>query len=415
VEEKLPNRWTMVVAALVMQICLGILYAYSVVRGPLTKELGYTVKQTGYPLMASFFFFAVGMIIAGRWQDKAGPRTVGLFGGVLLAIGAAVAGMLYTNLAGLIIGYGVLGGLGVGFAYVTPIATCIKWFPDKRGTITGLAVFGFGAGTLVFGPLLSKLITAYGIATTFYIVAAIMLVFVCGSALMFQVPPAGYKPAGWNPPAPAAGAQVVKTNYLPNEIIQTGSFWNLWFIYFIGAAAGLMIIGQAVPIGVEVAKLTKTVAAGGLGIMSLLNGLGRLFWGSVSDKLGRKNTIIACFVLYILAFVFVLPNSNTFMLWLVGVCAVGFAYGGYLALMPSLTADYFGTKSLGANYGYLFTAWGIAGVGGPFMIDFIKTTTGAFTNAMYITAGACVVGIILAFIAKPPKAESAALQEAGMK
>jgi OFA family oxalate/formate antiporter-like MFS transporter len=415
VEEKLPNRWTMVVAALVMQICLGILYAYSVVRGPLTKELGYTVKQTGYPLMASFFFFAVGMIIAGRWQDKAGPRTVGLFGGVLLAIGAAVAGMMYKDLAGLIIGYGVLGGLGVGFAYVTPIATCIKWFPDKRGTITGLAVFGFGAGTLVFGPLLTKLIISYGIATTFYIVAVIMLVFVCGAAAMFKVPPAGYKPPGWNPPAPAPGAQVVKTNYLPNEIIQTGSFWTLWFVYFIGAAAGLMIIGQAVPIGVEVAKLSKTVAAAGLGIMSLLNGLGRLFWGSVSDKLGRTRTVIACFVLYILAFVFVLPNSNTYMLWLVGVCAVGFAYGGYLALMPSLTADYFGTKSLGANYGYLFTAWGLAGVGGPFMIDWIKTATGAFTNAMYITAGACVVGIILAAIAGPPKPESASLQEAGMK
>jgi OFA family oxalate/formate antiporter-like MFS transporter len=402
-EEKVTNRWIMVGAALVMQICLGILYAYSVVRGPLMKEVGYTVKQAGYPLMASFFFFAVGMIIAGRWQDKAGPRTVGIFGGVLLAIGAAVAGAMYTSLPGLIFGYGVLGGLGVGFAYVTPIATCIKWFPDKRGTITGLAVFGFGAGTLVFGPLLSKLIASSGIATTFYTVAAIMLVFVCGAAAIFKVPPAGYKPAGWNPPAPAAGAQVVKTNYLPGEIASTSSFWVLWLIYFIGAAAGLMIIGQAVPIGIEVAKLDRAVAAGGLGVMALLNGLGRLFWGSVSDKLGRTRTIIACFVMYILAFVFVLPNSNTFMLWLVGICAVGFAYGGYLALMPSLTADYFGTKSLGANYGILFTAWGIAGVGGPFMIDFIKTATGAFTNAMYITAGACVVGIILALIAKPPK------------
>jgi OFA family oxalate/formate antiporter-like MFS transporter len=345
-DEKLPNRWTMVVAALVMQICLGVLYAYSVVRGPLTKELGYTVKQTGYPLMASFFFFAVGMIIAGRWQDKAGPRKVGIVGGVLLAIGAAVAGAMYKDLTWLIIGYGVLGGLGVGFAYVTPIATCIKWFPDKRGTITGLAVFGFGAGTLVFGPLLSGLIKSSGIATTFYTVSAIMLVFVCGAAAMFKVPPAGYKPAGWNPPAPAPGAQIVKTNYLPNEIIQTGSFWTLWFIYFIGAAAGLMIIGQAVPIGVQVAKLTPAVAAGGLGIMALLNGLGRLFWGSVSDKLGRTKTIIACFVMYILAFVFVLPNSDTFILWLVGVCAVGFAYGGYLALMPSLTADYFGTTAI---------------------------------------------------------------------
>jgi len=406
-EEKVTNRWIMVIAALVMQICLGVLYAYSVFRGPMTKELGYTVKQTGYPLMASFFFFAVGMIVAGRWQDKAGPRTVGLFGGVLLAIGCAVAGAMYKDLTMLVVGYGVIGGLGVGFAYVTPIATCIKWFPDKRGTITGLAVFGFGAGTLVFGPLLSKLIASSGIAATFYTVAVIMLVFVCGAAAIFKVPPAGYKPAGWNPPAPAPGAQVIKTNYTPNEIIKTGSFWVLWFTYFIGAAAGLMMIGQAVPIGVEVAKLDKAVAATGLGTMALLNGLGRLFWGSVSDKLGRTKTVIACFIVYILAFVFLLPNSNTFMLWLVGICAVGFAYGGYLALMPSLTADYFGTKSLGANYGYLFTAWGVAGVGGPFMIDYIKTATGAFTNAMYITAGACVVGIILAAIAKPPKPEAA--------
>ena len=406
-EEKVTNRWIMVIAALVMQICLGVLYAYSVFRGPLTKELGYTVKETGYPLMASFFFFAVGMIVAGRWQDKAGPRTVGLFGGVLLAIGCAVAGAMYKDLTMLVVGYGVIGGLGVGFAYVTPIATCIKWFPDKRGTITGLAVFGFGAGTLVFGPLLSKLIASSGIAATFYTVAVIMLVFVCGAAAIFKVPPAGYKPAGWNPPAPAPGAQVIKTNYTPNEIIKTGSFWVLWLTYFIGAAAGLMMIGQAVPIGVEVAKLDKAVAATGLGTMALLNGLGRLFWGSVSDKLGRTKTVIACFIVYILAFVFLLPNSNTFMLWLVGICAVGFAYGGYLALMPSLTADYFGTKSLGANYGYLFTAWGVAGVGGPFMIDYIKTATGAFTNAMYITAGACVVGIILAAIAKPPKPEAA--------
>jgi len=406
-EEKVTNRWIMVIAALVMQVCLGILYAYSVVRGPLMKEVGYTVKEAGYPYMASLFFFAVGMIIAGRWQDKAGPRTVGIAGGVLLAIGAAVAGVMYKSLGGLIFGYGILGGLGVGFAYVTPIATCIKWFPDKRGTITGLAVFGFGAGTLVFGPLLSKMIASSGIATTFYTVAAIMLIFVCGAAAIFKVPPAGYKPAGWNPPAPAPGAQVIKTNYTPEEIIKTGSFWVLWLTYFIGAAAGLMIIGQAVPIGVEVAKLEKGVAAGGLGVMALLNGLGRLAWGSVSDKLGRTKTVIACFVVYILAFVFVLPNSNTFMLWLVGICAVGFAYGGYLALMPSLTADYFGTKSLGANYGYLFTAWGVAGVGGPFMIDFIKTQTGAFTNAMYITAGACVVGILLAAIAKPPKPEAA--------
>src|SRR5512143_3163745 len=181
-EERVTNRWIMVIAALVMQLCLGILYAYSVVRGPLMKEVGYTVKEAGYPYMASLFFFAVGMIVAGRWQDKAGPKKVAIFGGILLAVGACLAGVLYKTVGGLVFAYGVLGGLGVGFAYVTPIATCIKWFPDMRGTITGLAVFGFGAGTLVFGPLISKVVLSSGIQTAFFTVGVIMLVGVCGAA-----------------------------------------------------------------------------------------------------------------------------------------------------------------------------------------------------------------------------------------
>ncbi len=168
-----------------------------------------------------------------------------------------------------------------------------------------------------------------------------------------------------------------------------------------------MIIGQAVPIGVEVAKLTPATAAAGLGTMALLNGLGRLVHGSISDKLGRKNTIILCFAEYLVAFLILLPNSDTFTKWLVGICIVGFSYGGYLAIMPSITADYFGTKSLGHNYGYLFTAWGVAGVGGPFMIDAIKSATGAVTMAMYYISAACVAGIVLVFLSKKPEFKGA--------
>jgi OFA family oxalate/formate antiporter-like MFS transporter len=405
-DEKLTNRWLMVVAALVMQLCLGVLYSYSVFRGPLMKEVGFTVKEAGYPYMASLFFFAVGMIFAGRWQDKAGPKKVAIFGGLLLGAGALLAGVLYKTVGGLVFSYGVLGGLGVGFAYVTPIATCIKWFPDMRGTITGLAVFGFGAGTLVFGPLISKIVISSGIANAFYVVGVIMLVGVCGAGALFKVPPAGYKPAGWNPPAAAAGT-VTKLDWTPNEMIGNAQFYVLWIIYFFGAAAGLMIIGQAVPIGVEVAKLDPKIAAAGLGTMALLNGLGRLIHGSISDKIGRKNTVILMFVEYLVAFLVLLPNSDTFTKWLVGICIVGFSYGGYLALMPSITADYFGTKSLGHNYGYLFTAWGIAGVGGPYMIDAIKSATGAVTNAMYYISVACVVGIVLVFISKKPEFKGA--------
>src|SRR5512134_4155287 len=178
-EEKLTNRWLMVAAALVMQLCLGILYAYSVVRGPLMKEVGYTVKQAGYPFMASLFFFAVGMIFAGRWQDKAGPRKVAIFGGLLLGAGAILAGAVGTTIGGMVFAYGILGGLGVGFAYVTPIATCIKWFPDMRGTITGLAVFGFGAGTLIFGPLINKLVVQMGLQNTFFVLGVIFIIAVC--------------------------------------------------------------------------------------------------------------------------------------------------------------------------------------------------------------------------------------------
>ncbi|MCL5966666.1 MAG: OFA family MFS transporter [Deltaproteobacteria bacterium] len=400
-EEKITNRWIMVFAALVMQLCLGVLYSWAVFRGPLTKELGYTVKETGYPFMASVFFFAVGMIFAGRWQDKAGPKKVAIFGGLLLAAGAILSGVLYTTVGGLVFAYGILGGLGVGFAYVTPIATCIKWFPDMRGTITGLAVFGFGAGTLIFAPLISKLISSQGIASTFYIVGVILGVCVCGSGALFKVPPAGYKPAGWVPPTPAAGV-AAKADWSPNEMMGNAQFYVLWLIYFLGAAAGLMIIGQSVPIGVQVAKLTPAVAAGGLGIMSLFNGLGRLAHGSISDKLGRQKTVMLMFAEYILAFVLILPTADSFVKFVVGISIVGFSYGGYLALMPSLTADYFGTKSLGTNYGYLFTAWGIAGLGGPYMIDSIRTATGQFTNAMYAITVACVVGIALCFLSKRP-------------
>jgi OFA family oxalate/formate antiporter-like MFS transporter len=396
----------MVAAALVLQLCLGVLYAWSVFRAPLMKQFGWTVKEAGYPLMASFFFFAVGMIVAGRWQDKAGPRKVAIFGGILLAAGCFLAGAIGQTVGGMVFAYGILGGLGVGFAYVTPIATCIKWFPDMRGTITGLAVFGFGAGTLVFGPLINKLIGSIGLSQTFFAVGAIMLVCVCGAGSFFKVPPAGYKPAGWNPPTPSAST-ATKADWAPNEIIGNSQFYVLWIIYFFGAAAGLMIIGQAVPIGLEVAKLDKAVAAGGLGTMALLNGLGRLVHGSISDKIGRKNTVILCFCEYLVAFLLLLPNADTFTKWLVGICIVGFSYGGYLAVMPSITADYFGTKSLGANYGYLFTAWGVAGVCGPFMIDAIKTSTGAFTNAMYYISAACVAGIVLVFISKKPEFKGA--------
>lgn len=413
-ETKVINRWIMVAAALVVQICLGVLYAWSVFRPVLMETFGWSVQEAGYPYMVSLLFFAIGMIVAGRWQDRVGPRRVVIVGGVLLALGAFLSGLVGKSIVALVLTYGVLGGLGVGFAYVTPIATCVKWFPDKRGTITGLAVFGFGAGTLVFGPVINALLGAVGVATTFYILAVVFLLLVSGVGSVFRVPPAGWVCPNWTPPA-ATVAGSGRVDFTSAMMFRTWQFWPLWVMYFFGAGAGLMIIGQAVPIGQEVAGLDKAVAASGLGIMALCNGLGRLAWGSLSDKLGRLRTVMLMFVVMIVAFVAVLPFASGFALWLIGMCLVGFSFGGFLAVMPTITADFYGTSNLGANYGFLFTAYGISGVAGPFLIDYIRTSTGGFTTAMYIFAGLCVIGILLALTVKAPrlKATAAAAETAG--
>jgi len=403
--EKLVNRWIMVVAAVVMQMCLGVLYAWSVFR-PALMDIdpdAWTIQAAGYPYMFSILFFAIGTIVAGRWQDRVGPRKVALVGAFLLALGAALSGAFGPGSpVVMVITYGVVAGLGVGFAYVTPIATCVKWFPDKRGAITGIAVFGFGAGTLVFAPVINALITAVGVSGTLYILAGAFLVLVGGAALVFRVPPEGYCPVGWTPPVTDAGSAQV--DYTTGEMFRTRQFWTLWIIYFFGAGAGLAVIGQAVPIGQDLAGLEVSVAASGLGIMALFNGLGRLAWGALSDRLGRMRTIMLMFVGMIIAFLAVLPFASGFILWLVGMCLVGFCFGGYLAVMPTISADFFGTKNLGANYGFLFLAYGTSGVAAPFLMGALRESTGNYSVAMYIFAGLAVVSILLALTVKAPSA-----------
>jgi OFA family oxalate/formate antiporter-like MFS transporter len=262
------------------------------------------------------------------------------------------------------VAYGIVAAVGVGFAYVTPIAMCIKWFPDKRGMIVGLAVMGFGVGPLLFGPLLERLIgsdatrLAETIPRTFLILAAIFYVGVIGAAQLYRVPPPGWKPAGWTPVAARAGAASMPAA----EMVKTWQFYALWLVYFLGTSVGLTAIGEATPLLKEMAKSNTLMTAGtALGVMSIFNGLGRLGWGSVSDRLGRKLAVLGMCAVSILACVGFLRTPTTFLPLLIGLCLVAFGYGGYLALMPSFTADYYGTTNVGANYGLVFSAWGICG------------------------------------------------------
>jgi OFA family oxalate/formate antiporter-like MFS transporter len=358
------NRGRYAAAAIFMQVLLGILYSWSVFRGPLEALHGWTRAQTVMPYRYSLLSFAAGMIIAGFWQDKQGPRVVASVGGVLLALGCLVAGLMHETVQGLVIGYGLIAGVGVGFAYVTPIAMCVKWFPDKRGMIVGLAVMGFGLGPLVFGPwlewMIGKDVAVMGetIPKTFFVLAGLFLVGVVGAAQLYAVPPAGWKPVGWK----GGQSQASALEMGAGEMVRSWKFYLLWAIYFVGSSVGLTAIGEASPLLREASKAGAMMSAGaGLGVMSVFNGLGRLGWGSVSDRYGRLPAVLGMFATSVVACGAILRTSDGFGSLLVGLCLVAFAYGGFLALMPAMTADFFGAKYVGANYGIIFSAWGLCG------------------------------------------------------
>ncbi len=412
-----PARWRFAAAAVVMQLCLGVLYSWAVFRGPLAQLYGWPRSTTIAPFRYSLLAFTVAMILGGFWQDRQGPRVVATVGGLMVSAGCLLAAFIGGTPAGLIFAYGVVGGFGVGLCYVTPIATCIKWFPDKRGMIVGVAVMGFGAGSLIFAPLLEALIGsdpahyATTIPRTFLVLAAVFFVFVIGAAQFYRVPAAGWRPAGWSPPAAAAGARV---DFTSGEMMRTPQIYGLWVLYFLGASVGLTAIGESAPLVRDLARSGAFLSGGAaLGVMSLFNGLGRLMWGAVSDRVGRNRALLAMCAIYVAAFLGLLRGATSFPPVLAGLCLVGLCFGGFLAIMPALTADFFGPKNVGANYGILFSAYGL---GGFFVPAYFATIMDAARqsgdlasgyNTMYTTlAGFAVAAGVVASLVRRPRATS---------
>lgn len=394
-----------------MQVLLGILYSWSVFRGPLEQLHGWTRAQSVMPYRYSLLAFAAGMIVAGFWQDRKGPRLVASVGGFLLALGCLIAGLLHETVEGLVIGYGLVAGVGVGFAYVTPIAMCVKWFPDKRGMIVGLAVMGFGLGPLVFGPwlewMIGKDVSLMGktIPQTFFVLSGLFLVGVVGAAQLYTVPPAGWKPVGWS----GTGTKLSSIEMRTGEMVRTWKFYVLWGIYFLGTSVGLTAIGEASPLLREAAKGGAILTAGaGLGVMSVFNGLGRLAWGSVSDRYGRLTALLGMCATSVVACALVLRIVDGFTMLLAGLCMVAFAYGGFLALMPAMTADFFGAKYVGANYGLVFSAWGLCGfiVPGYFagLLDAARSRgdlRGGYAEVFTLLAILAMIGGVLSLLLRP--------------
>ncbi len=391
-QDKVKNRWVVVLGAVLIQLCLGAVYAWSLFNAPIMKlHPDWKPSDVVMTFSITIFVFAIFTIIAGKIQDKIGPRWVATAGGIIMGVGIMLASQAST-LTQLYLFYGLIGGAGIGAAYVCPLATCLKWFPDKRGLISGIAVAGFGAGALVFKPLILSFLGSYGVASTFLYLGAIYLVAVVIGAQLLVVPPAGYVPAGWTPPAQGSGGG---HDFSPGQMLGTMHFYILWIMYLFGATAGLMVIGLAKDIGTKLVQLGDAQAANAVVVVAIFNAAGRIIWGTLSDRLGRITSLLIMYILAALAMFamsFMTMGYGSFL----GLCSlIGFCFGGFLALFPSVTADYYGTKNVGTNYGMIFVAYGTAAIIGPKI-----GTAVAFTQAFLIAGILCAIAAGLSMLVR---------------
>jgi OFA family oxalate/formate antiporter-like MFS transporter len=392
------NRWVIAIAGVILQLALGAVYAWSVFRTPLVSRFGWSISQVTLTFTIAIFTLGVAAFVGGLWMRSKGPRIVGITAGVLYGLGVFLASFSDRGLWVLYLTYGLLGGAGLGLGYIVPIATLVKWFPDRRGFITGIAVAGFGAGALVTAPIATRLIAQVGVLRTFAILGLAYLILVVGSALFMVNPPADYRPAGW---MPVASETVQKRSYTLGEALRTWQWYALWALLFLNVTAGISIISQAAPMASEITGLSATAAAGIVGIISIANGAGRFVWAWLSDFIGRRWVFLAMFLLQAVMF-FVMPSVTQFGLFTLLAFLILLCYGGGFGTMPAFAADYFGTRDVGSIYGLMLTAWGFSSALGPLLIAYIREGTGHYSEALRIIAAIMLASSVLPLIVHPP-------------
>ena len=373
-----------------MQIALGAVYAWSVFRIPLTKAFAWTIPQVTLTFTIAIFVLGFAAFAGGIWMRRSGPRVVALTAGVLYGLGVFLASLTDGRLLWLYGSYGVLGGVGLGLGYIVPVATLVKWFPDKRGLITA--------------PVATRLIASVGALQTFAILGAAYFVTVVGTALVMQNPPAGYRPDGWTP-SPAQQQRVARP-YGFDEAIRAWQWYGLWLLLFLNTTAGIAIISQAAPMVQEITNVDATQAASLVGIISIANGAGRLIWAWLSDAIGRRTVFLIMFPLQAAIFA-ILPTVTSFPIFTALAIIVLLCYGGGFGTMPALAADYFGAENVGSIYGLMLTAWGFAGVLGPTLIATLRENSGRYDQALYLIAALMLVSAIIPMVVRPPGAPQA--------
>ena len=402
------NRgWIVTFAGTGINLALGVLYAWSVISKQITKEWGWNETQTALPYSVAIAVFAFMMVPAGRLQDKYGPRLVATLGGIFCGVGFIVAS-LGQSLTGLMIGFGILAGTGIGFGYASATPPAVKWFPPARtGLIAGLVVAGFGLASVYIAPLANYLLSGFGIQSSFLIFGITFLIVVVVLAQLLKNPSAGYKPLG-NPSAAKATVKgeaqsaTVAKDYEWHEMLRTPQFYLLWIMYVFGAGAGLMIIGKLA----KIVDLQAGIKAGFIFVAFLAvgNAAGRIVAGILSDKIGRTWTMFIVFV-FQAVLMFLLRGLDTYGTLFVASVLIGFNYGANLSVFPSATKDYFGMKNFGVNYGFVFTAWGVGGMLGPVLSGWIFDASKNFSNAYLIASACLLIAAGLTFVTRAPKAK----------
>jgi MFS family permease len=423
------NRWLVPPAALAIHLSIGQAYAFSVFKLPLTRVLGISEpaagdwKQTQLAWIFTIAIVVLGLSAAsfGRWLEHAGPRKSGVVAACCWGLGFLISagGVKLHNIWLIYLGYGVLGGCGLGLGYITPVSTLIKWFPDRRGMATGMAIMGFGGGALIASPLSQRLLDQYksttsvGVAESFVTLGIIYFVAMLFGAFLFRVPPAGWRPAGWTPPAENARQLITQRHVHVDTAVKTRSFYFLWAVLFLNVTAGIGILEQASPMIQEMFRgvVTASAAAGFVGLLSLFNMAGRFGWSSLSDRIGRKSTYAVFFTLGPLMYVGLTYSGRIGSVALFVTCAaiILTMYGGGFATIPAYLSDIFGTQYVGAIHGRLLTAWSAAGVAGPVLVNYIREyqiangvpAAQAYNVTMYLMAGLLVVGFFCNLAVRP--------------
>jgi MFS family permease len=421
------DRWLVPPAALAIHLSIGQAYAFSVFNVPLSRALGirrslagdWKLTQIGWTFTFAIVALGLSAAFAGRWVERVGPRTSGAVAGLLWSGGFlfAALGVRVHSLTVLYLGYGVLGGCGLGIGYITPVSTLIKWFPDRRGLATGMAIMGFGGGAMIASPLSDALMrrfasaTSTGVADAFVTLGVLYGVAMLAGAFAFRLPPPGWAPSGFDPSraAPDARALVSAHHVRATTALRTPQFYLLWVVLFVNVTAGIGVLGQASAMIQEVfrGRIGVSAAAGFVGLLSLFNMAGRFAWASLSDRIGRKATYAAFFLLgpFLYAMVPIVGSAGNVVLFVACVAAVMSMYGGGFATIPAYLADLFGTQFVGAIHGRLLTAWSAAGIAGPALVNYVRqhqiergiAPAHAYDVTMYTMSALLFLGLVSNF------------------